>query len=47
VDRNEGANLIKKKNELAYSYFLINALERICGFDYRGRKMIDLEKIEK
>lgn len=46
-DRNDGADTIKKKNELAYSYFLINALERICGHDYRGRKMIDLKKIEK
>jgi hypothetical protein len=45
VDRNDGKLSIEKREGLAYSYFIIQALEKICGFDYRGRKMIDLEKL--
>jgi hypothetical protein len=47
VDRYGGKFSFKIQENLAYSFFIIQALERICGFDYQGREMIDLEKISQ
>jgi len=47
VDRNEGEFSFEKRENIAYSFFIIKALERICGFDIQGRKIIDLEKMSK